>query len=144
MRAVTILRGLLLALLLSARAAAQDNPLAGTWATVLNPDTPGVIYLTLVFAPNGDMRERMMNRLGITIDLTGTYRFDRGRGLLSFTWTDYAPRQLCIANGPCQSVSPPPFVSFKTPQTSHITFEGGNFMIGTDPNGATLSWTRIS
>jgi hypothetical protein len=94
-------------------------------------------------APNGEMRERTMNRLGIAIDLTGTYRFDRGRGLLRFAWTDYAPRQLCIPNGPCQPVSPPPFVSFNTPQTSHITFEGGNLMIGTDPDGARLSWTLI-
>jgi hypothetical protein len=131
-----------LAALLPANAGAQGNSLIGTWTSALNPGTPGIIYLTLTIAPNGQLRERLMNRQGVFYDLLGTYQFDPATSTFSFIFTDYSPKQLCSPIG-CQPAPVPPG-QLNMPGRSLITFPNPNFMIGRATDGTVMNWLRAN
>jgi len=140
MRWGSALAGFMISSAISGIAAAQPNPLAGTWLSTINPGKESVIYVTLVFAPNGQMSERFMNRLGIAYELLGTYRFDAASGALQFVFTDYAPRQLCSPLG-CQSAPVPPN-PLNVTNTAQITFPNPSQMIGKAADGSVMIWGR--
>jgi hypothetical protein len=125
-------------LALSAAAqAAQSNPLVGIWATQVNWNTPGGLYFTLGFTGN-QLHERVMNHNGMAYDLLGTYSFD-GKTMV-YKWKSYAPKQLCIGNGPCQAVKAPEPIGVS--HTSKIQFQSANSFVGTSSDGVTMQWTR--
>ena len=99
MRASTFFRGVVLGLFIGA--AASASPIIGTWTTVWFPNTPAVIYVTLVIAPDGRLRQHLINRLGVACDLFGTCRFDPAQGIFRYIFTDWAPKQTCTPMETC-------------------------------------------
>jgi hypothetical protein len=128
--------------MLCSDAFAQINPLIGTWTSALNPGTAGIIYVTLTIAPNGQLRERLMNRQGVFYDLLGTYQFDPSAGTFSYVFTDYQPRQLCSPVG-CQPWSVPPG-QLNTPTRALVTFPNPNLMVGRNVDGSVMNWLRAN
>jgi hypothetical protein len=131
-----------IATMLCGEAAAQGTPLIGTWTSALNPGTTAIIYLTLSIAPNGQLRERLMNRQGVFYDLLGTYQFDPATGTFSYVFTDYAPKQLCSPLG-CQPAPVPPG-QLNMPSSALVTFPNPNFMVGRNTDGSVMNWLRAN
>lgn len=142
MRASGFLRGCAAAALLSAQAAAQGDPLIGTWTSALNEGTLAVVYLTLTILPNGQLQERLMNRQGVFYDLFGTYQFDPTTGTFQYVFTDFSPKQLCSPVG-CQP-APAPANQLNVPSSSQVTFPSPNFMIGRNADGTVMNWGRAN
>ena len=141
MRPSTVIRGVLFALFLGAAASAQTSPLVGTWTTAWFPNTPAVIYVTLLIAPNGQLREHLMNRLGVAYDLFGTYQFDPVRGVFRFIFTDWAPKETCTPMGTCLRFTPPQG-QLGVENTAQVSFPNPNLMIGRAADGTTMTWGR--
>jgi hypothetical protein len=135
-----VLRLAAVAAMLCGEAGAQGAPLIGTWTSALNQGTVAVIYLTLTIAPDGRLRERLMNRQGVFYDLLGSYQFDPGTGTFSYIFTDYEPKQLCSPVG-CQPVQVPQG-QVNVPGRSVITFANANFMVGHSTDGTVMNWLR--
>jgi hypothetical protein len=141
MRLGDLTRGYVLALLITAPAAAQQSPLIGTWTSAMNLNTPGVIYVTLTILPNGQIQEKFMNRLGVAYVLAGTYEFDAKTGTLRYQFSDWSPKQLCAPTGTCQTFTPPPGQLGKQPAVQ-LTFPNPNLMLSKSADGATATWGR--
>lgn len=141
MRARTLIRGVLLALFLGAAASAQTSPAVGIWTTTWFPNTPAVIYVTLVIAPDGRLREHLMNRLGVAYDLFGSYRFDPVQGISHAIFTDWAPKQTCTPMGTCLRFTPPQG-QIGAEITAQFSFPNPNLMIERGSDGTTITWVR--
>lgn len=141
MRASTLIRGVLLALFVGTAASAQTSPIVGTWLTTWFPNTPAVIYVTLAIAPDGRLREHLMNRLGVAYDLFGTYRFDPAQGIVRSIFTDWAPKETCTPMGACIRFTPPQG-QLGDPITARVFFPNPNLMIERFSDGTTMTWGR--
>jgi hypothetical protein len=148
MRAKGFFAGGLLYLLLSAGGAgAQTSPIVGMWATTLNPGKPSVIYVTMTLAPNQQLTEHWMDRLGIAFNLVGNYQFDPTKGALTVVITDYSPKADCTPGSGtgCTSVIAPEVQTLVGKQiVDQIQFQAPNFMRATGPDGAVTTWVRMN
>ncbi|MGH7094968.1 MAG: hypothetical protein ACREFB_15735, partial [Stellaceae bacterium] len=101
MRRISLILGAVLALLagIGTAAAQAPSPLIGNWMTTWFPNTVGEIFVTLTFAPNGQIREHLMNRQAVSYDMLGTYQYNPATSALRLVFTDYQPKQMCSPIG---------------------------------------------
>lgn len=131
---------LALALTLSCIApASAANPLVGTWASTLNWEnqSAGLLY-SLQITADGHLHQHVMNHVGMAYDLFGTYRFD-GK-TLTWKWTDYAPKKLCLPGVPCTALPVPEPLGIS--HSARITFRNAKFFVGTGSDGSSMNWIR--
>jgi hypothetical protein len=132
--------GVVLALLCTAPASA-GSPIAGTWSSTIDwGNRQAGLYVTLAIGADGHLRERVMNHMGMAYDLIGTYRMDATGRIMRFTWTDYAPKRICVG-GNCTPMGQPQRLGIA--HTSRIKWLNPNFFIGTTDDGASTKWTRL-
>lgn len=135
--------GALLALLagVSGAAAQAPAPLIGSWMTTWFPNTVAEIFVTLTFAPNGQVREHLMNRQAVAYDMLGTYQFSAATSTVSFVFNDYAPKQLCSPIS-CQPAPVPP--GLNAPTSAQLAFPNSNQMVARNADGSTMIWGRTN
>ncbi len=126
---------------LAATAHAQQPSILGNWQGQLNWNMPAGMFLQLALDPNGHIVERFTNHQGVSLVISGTYRFDPANGLLVMQFTDWGPRQLCSAVVGCTPVAPPPPGLLRGGQL-RVAFPAPNMMVVTDPDGAQMAWFR--
>lgn len=143
MRRCGLILGAVLALLAGADAAAAQTPapLVGSWLTTWFPNTVGEIYVTLMFAPDGQVREHLMNRQAVAYDLLGTYQYTPSTSMVRYVFTDYQPRQMCSPIG-CQPAPVPG--GLNTPISAQLAFPNPNQMVERAADGTTMIWGRTN
>jgi hypothetical protein len=129
----------LLALACAAPAPAA-NPLLGTWGDASNQVSRRTgIFSLLTIAPGGRVRIHTWNSMGMAYDLFGSYQMDATGRTMRFTWTDYAPKQICVG-GNCTPMQPPQRLGVA--HTSRIQFRTPNLFVGTTEDGTSTQWVR--
>jgi len=66
--------------------------------------------------------------------LSGVYQFNPAQGVLSYTWQDYSPKQICVG-GNCTPAPAPAPMGVET--TSSIRFLNPNEFVSTTKDGST-------
>ncbi len=136
---LTAFRAVVLALLCAGPASAA-NPIVGTWSSTLDWENQQAGLLSvLTIAGDGHVRVHVMNHLGMAYDLFGTYRMDPAGRTMRFSWTDYAPKRICVG-GNCTPMGPPQRLG--VPHTSRISLRNANSFIGTTEDGTSTTWFR--
>ena len=107
MRALlAVARGVVLALLCVAPASAA-SPLAGNWSSTIDWNNQAAgLYQVMALTANGQIHVHVMNHRGMAFDMFGTYKMDPTGKTMRFTWTSYAPKQIC-AGGNCTPMRSP-------------------------------------
>jgi hypothetical protein len=141
MRAKRLIATCLLAISIGSGADAQTIPLIGSWLTTWFPNTPAEIYVTMIFAPNGQIVEHLMNRQASAYNLLGTYTYNAATSTVQFVFTDYSPRQLCSPIG-CQPTPVPP--GLNAPTSAQLSFPNPNQMVAKNADGTTMIWGRTN
>jgi hypothetical protein len=122
-------------------AAQTPAPLIGSWMTTWFPNTVAEIYVTLIFAPNGQLREHLMNRQAVSYDLFGTYQYDAPSATVRFVFTDYQPKQSCSPIG-CMPAPVPG--GLNAPTSAQLAFPNPNQMVARNADGSTMIWGRTN
>jgi hypothetical protein len=138
---------LLLLVSVGGAARAQTVSVVGTWGTTLNPGTTAVIYVALAMLSNDQFTEHWMDRLGISLNLVGTYQFNPAAGTLTYTVTDYSPKAACApgAGVGCTSVLAPQVQALiGKPVVNQVQFQTPNFMLAKGADGSVTAWTRLN
>jgi len=120
---------------LLATAANAQTSLVGTWSATVNWDQPTGLMITSSFTPNGRVESTTQNHMGQSFFLSGVYRYDGARGILSFEWHDYAPKQTCMG-GFCTPAPVPAPLGVTT--TNRIRFLNGNQFVASSKDGSTM------
>jgi hypothetical protein len=147
MRKIFVFGAGALALLVGVAAGAQTSPVVGTWGTTLNPGKANVIYVTMTMLPNLQFTEHWMDRLGLALNLLGTYQYNAAASTLTYTITDYSPRADCTPGSgvPCTSVMAPEAQGLiGKQQIDKVQFQNPNFMWAKGPEGEVAGWTRLN
>jgi len=138
---VAAARGVVLALLFTGPAFAA-NPLVGNWSSTVNWDNQASgLYQVMQLGATGAIRVRVMNHKGMAFDMFGTYTMDSTGKIMHFTWTSYAPKQICGIGVGCTPLRPP--FPLGVTYTSRIQFQNANSFIGTASDGTSTIWLRM-
>jgi hypothetical protein len=84
---------------------------------------------------------RVMNHKGMAFDVFGTYKMDATGKIMRFTWTSYAPKQVCGVGVGCTPLRPP--YPLGVAYTSRIQFQNANSFTGTTSDGTSTIWLRM-
>jgi len=138
-----LILGAVLALLVVIGTAAAQAPalLIGSWMTTWFPNTVGEIFVTVTYAPNGQIREHLMNRQAISYDLFGTYQYNPATSTVQFVFTDYAPKQMCFPIG-CRPAPVPS--GLNSPTSAQLAFPNPNQIVARNADGTTMIWGRTN
>jgi hypothetical protein len=143
MRRCGLILGAALALLAGIGDAAAQSPslLIGNWMTTWFPNTISEIFVTVTYAPNGQIREHQMNRQAVSYDLFGTYQYNPATSTLQFVFTDYQPKQSCSPIG-CMPAPVPAVLN--APASAQLYFPNPNQMVARSADGTTMIWGRTN
>lgn len=114
--------------------AQPSQPLVGTWSATINWNLPSGIMITTSFLPNGTVQSTTQNRMGMSFMLTGVYQFNAAQSTLSYKWSDYSPKQICVG-GNCTPAPVPAPMGVVT--TNTIRFLSPNQFVATSNDAAT-------
>lgn len=137
---VAAARGVVLALLLAAPASAA-SPVVGNWSSTVNWDNQASgLYQVMALTANGQIHVRVMNHHGMAFDVFGTYKLDPTGKTMRFSWTTYAPKQVCSPVG-CSQLRPP--YPLGVTYSSTIRFQNANAFVATASDGTSVIWLRM-
>ncbi len=120
--------------------AQPSQALVGTWSATVNWNLPSGLLITTTFMPNGAIQSTTQNRMGMSFTLVGAYQFNAAQSTLSYKWSDYSPKQICVG-GNCTPAPVPAPMGVAT--TSSIRFLSATQFVATS-SGGSLTYVRTN
>lgn len=120
--------------------AQSSQALVGAWSTTINWNLPSGLLITTTFMPNGAIQSTTQNRMGMSFTLVGAYQFNAAQSTLSYKWSDYSPKQICVG-GNCTPAPVPAPMGVAT--TSSIRFLSATQFVATS-SGGSLTYVRTN
>jgi len=120
--------------------AQPSQALAGTWSATVNWNLPSGIMITTTFMADGRVESTTQNRMGMSFTLVGTYQFNAAQGALSYKWSDYSPKQICVGGNCTPAPVPAPM---GVVNTSSIRFLSATQFVATS-GGESTTYVRTN
>ncbi len=114
--------------------AQSSQALLGTWSATVNWNLPSGLLITTTFMPNGTIQSTTQNHMGMSFTLVGVYQFNPAQSTLSYKWSSYSPKQICVG-GNCTPAPVPAPMGVAT--TNSIRFLSATQFVATSSDAST-------